>query len=79
MAGTKAGGQKAAAKNLAKDPNFYKNIGRVGGSNGTTGGFGSSKVSDKDGLTGAERARIAGALGGRISRRSKKASDKSVS
>ncbi len=75
MAGTKAGGQKAAAKNLAKDPNFYKNIGRLGGSHGTTGGFGSSKVSDKDGLTGAERARIAGALGGRISRR-KKTSDK---
>ena len=27
MAGTKLGGQKAAAKNLAKDPDFYKNIG----------------------------------------------------
>lgn len=78
MAGTKAGGQKAAAKNLAKDPNFYKDIGRVGGSNGTTGGFGSPKVSGKDGLTGAERARIAGALGGRISRR-KKTSDKAAS
>jgi general stress protein YciG len=71
MAGTKAGGQKAAAKNLAKDPNFYKNIGRVGGSNGKTGGFGSHKVSTKDGLTGAQRARIAGARGGRVSRRKK--------
>ena len=39
MAGTKAGGQKAAAKNLAKDPNFYAKIGAKGGKNGTTGGI----------------------------------------
>ena len=39
MAGTKAGGQKAAAKNLAKDPNFYAKIGSKGGKNGHTGGF----------------------------------------
>ena len=70
MAGTKAGGQKAAAKNLAKDPNFYAKIGKEGGKNGRTGGFASTKKSD-DGLTGAERARIAGAKGGRISRRKK--------
>ena len=31
MAGTKAGGKKAAAKNLAKDPNFYAKIGAKGG------------------------------------------------
>ena len=31
MAGTKAGGMKAAAKNLAKDPNFYAKIGAKGG------------------------------------------------
>ena len=39
MAGTKAGGQKAAAKNLANDPDFYKRIGSKGGRNGNTGGF----------------------------------------
>lgn len=70
MAGTKAGGQKAAAKNLAKDPNFYAKIGARGGQNGRTGGFASSEKGS-DGLTGAERARIAGATGGRISRRKK--------
>ena len=31
MAGTKAGGKKAAQKNLAKDPNFYAKIGAKGG------------------------------------------------
>ena len=31
MAGTKIGGKKAAAKNLAKNPNFYRDIGRIGG------------------------------------------------
>lgn len=70
MAGTKAGGIKAAAKNLAKDPSFYAKIGARGGKNGRTGGFASQVVGD-DGLTGAERARIAGARGGRISRRKK--------
>ena len=30
MAGTKAGGQKAAAKNLQRDPEFYAKIGRKG-------------------------------------------------
>lgn len=70
MAGTKAGGKKAAAKNLAKDPSFYAKIGARGGKNGRTGGFASQVVGD-DGLTGAERARIAGARGGRISRRKK--------
>ncbi|HMH70295.1 MAG TPA: hypothetical protein VK502_02760 [Candidatus Saccharimonadales bacterium] len=70
MAGNKLGGQKAAAKNLARDPNFYAKIGARGGQNGKTGGF-ASNVVGKDGLTGAERARIAGANGGRISRRKK--------
>ena len=31
MAGTKEGGKKAAAKNLAKDPTFYAKIGAKGG------------------------------------------------
>ena len=61
MAGTKAGGQKAAQKNLAKDPNFYAKIGAKGGKNGRTGGFAANP----------ELARIAGAKGGRISRRRK--------
>lgn len=61
MAGTKEGGRKAAAKNLAKDPNFYAKIGAKGGRNGTTGGFAANP----------DLARIAGAKGGRISRRKK--------
>ncbi len=61
MAGTKTGGQKAAAKNLQRDPNFYAKIGAKGGRNGKTGGFAANP----------ELARIAGAKGGRISRRKK--------
>jgi general stress protein YciG len=63
MAGTQEGGKKAAAKNLAKDPNFYAKIGAQGGRNGRTGGFAANPA----------LARIAGAKGGRISRRGKKA------
>lgn len=61
MAGTRLGGQRAAAKNLEKDPNFYAKIGAKGGRNGRTGGFAANP----------ELARIAGAKGGRISRRRK--------
>ena len=61
MAGTKAGGKLAAQKNLAKDPLFYAKIGAKGGRNGRTGGFAANP----------ELARIAGAEGGRISRRKK--------
>jgi hypothetical protein len=61
MAGTKIGGQKAAAKNLARDAFFYAKIGAKGGRNGKTGGFAANP----------ELARIAGAKGGRISRRKK--------
>ncbi len=71
MAGTKLGGMKAAAKNLAKNPNFYKEIGTIGGRNGSTGGF-ASEVVGKDGLTGIERASVAGEKGGTISRRKPK-------
>lgn len=60
MAGTKAGAQKAAATNRARyGENFYATIGRKGGQNGRTGGFAANH----------ELARIAGAKGGRISRR----------
>ncbi len=62
MAGTKAGGQKAAARNKALyGPDFYSKIGAKGGKNGTTGGFAANR----------DLARRAGALGGKISRRSK--------
>ena len=61
MAGTKAGGLKAAQK----DPNFYAKIGAKGGKNGRTGGFAANP----------QLARVAGAKGGRISRRTKKADD----
>lgn len=47
---------------------FYKRIGAKGGHNGTTGGFASNKVGE-DGLTGRQRAVLAGAIGGHISRR----------
>lgn len=70
MSGTYAGGLKAKEKNLAKDPNWYGVIGAIGGKNSNNGGFASEKVG-KDGLTGAQRAKIAGSIGGRISRRGK--------
>ncbi len=61
MAGTQAGGKKAALKNLQRDPDFYAKIGAKGGKNGHTGGFAANP----------ELARKAGAKGGRISRRRK--------
>lgn len=69
MSGTKKGGLKAARTNLEKyGDDFYKRIGHKGGIKGKTGGFASQLV-DKNGLTGPERARIAGAKGGSKSRR----------
>ena len=69
MSGTRDGGKKAAITNMKKHGlHFYANIGSKGGKNGHTGGFASNKVG-KDGLTGFERAKIAGAQGGKISRR----------
>jgi uncharacterized protein len=63
MAGTKAGGKSAAATNKAKyGPDFYAKIGAKGGKKGTTGGF----------FVNRELARVAGAKGGKISRRTKK-------
>ena len=62
MAGTKAGGKRAAATNIRKyGEDFYRKIGAKGGRLGRTGGF----YADR-GL-----ARRAGAMGGRISRRGK--------
>lgn len=57
MAGTKAGGLKAAATNKAKyGKGFYSRIGKKGGQNGRTGGF----------YNNPELARHAGQKGGKI-------------
>lgn len=72
MAGTKIGGKAAAARNKTKyGADFYARIGSLGGKIGRTGGFASDKVGI-DGLTGRQRAAIAGSVGGRISRRTKR-------
>ena len=63
MAGTKTGGKAAASTNKAKyGADFYAKIGAMGGKKGRTGGFYANR----------ELARVAGAEGGRISRRTKK-------
>ena len=69
MAGTQKGAKKTARTCMDKfGKDYYKNIGRIGGSHSHKGGFASEKVG-KDGLTGSQRAKIAGALGGRKGRR----------
>jgi len=63
MAGTKLGGKKAAETNKRiHGEDFYPRIGAIGGKKGKTGGFYANR----------ELARIAGAKGGRISRRTKR-------
>jgi hypothetical protein len=64
MSGTVAGGRKSAQKNIARERDFYRRIGSIGGQNGHTGGFYANR----------ELAKIAGAKGGRISRKGKKLS-----
>ena len=62
MAGTKEGGLKTKITIYEKHgKDFYRNIGRKGGKNGHTGGFASNP----------ELAKIAGAKGGRNSKRGK--------
>jgi general stress protein YciG len=62
MAGTKAGGEAAARTDKKKyGESFYKKIGAKGGRLGRTGGFAANR----------ELARLAGAKGGRISKRKK--------
>lgn len=69
MAGSYNGGLKAAQTNKSKyGEDHYKRIGAIGGKRGVTGGFASNLVGE-DGLTGRERAIIAGAKGGQVSRR----------
>lgn len=60
MAGTRIGGLKAAATNRERHgDDFYVKIGRRGGKLGHTGGFAANPA----------LARIAGAIGGRKSKR----------
>ena len=60
MAGTRAGGIKAAATNLERHgADFYSRIGTKGGMMGHTGGFAANP----------ELAKRAGAIGGRLSSR----------
>lgn len=62
MAGTKEGGKRAALTNYKlHGRDFYTRIGRIGGKNGNTGGFAANP----------ELAKIAGAKGGRKSKRGK--------
>lgn len=69
MAGTKAGGQKAAATNKSKyGKDFYVRIGQMGGQLGRTGGF----YADR------ELASRAGRKGGMTSRRGSKARVKKI-
>lgn len=65
MAGTKAGGKRAAATNKEKyGDDFYGKIGKEGGKKGHTGGFWHSKH-----VLGNKAANEAGRKGGQISRR----------
>lgn len=62
MAGTREGGLKAVETNKKRHgKDFYRKIGIAGGKKGHTGGF----------FVNRELARIAGAKGGRISRRTR--------
>ena len=70
---TKAGGQKmkqTMLDSMGEDGlrAYYEAIGRKGGTKSRGGGFASQLV-DKNGLTGSERAKIAGAKGGRARRK----------
>ena len=69
MSATVEGGRKAYLTNIAKHGrDFYAKIGQMGGRRSCNGGFASDKVGP-DGLTGRQRARVAGSKGGKISRR----------
>lgn len=60
MSGTKIGGLRARETNIKRHgDDFYRRIGAIGGRNGHTGGFAANP----------ELAKLAGAKGGRISRR----------
>ena len=79
---TKQGGKKLVATMTEKYGSYeaYKQSMREraskGGKIGNTGGF-ASNVIGNDGLTGYERARVAGAIGGARSKRVSKRKDNS--
>ena len=62
MSNTTAGGKKVAETNLAKDPDYYKKLGALGGR---------AKVPKGFACMTPEKRRKAGAAAGRISRRNK--------
>jgi uncharacterized protein len=71
MAGTKAGGKAAAETNKKKyGADFYARIGAAGGKLSHTGGF-ATEIRDANGNNGRDRARIAGVIGGKKSKRRK--------
>lgn len=76
MPGTRKGGKSASSIIREKyGDNHYKRIGKLGGGKSRGGGFASTQVG-KDGLTGSQRAKLAGRIGGQLSKRSKKDEDK---
>lgn len=73
MAGTRLGGLKARNKNLANDPDFYRKIGRKGGSNSRTGGFAAYKSCACELIKEPHHlAQCAGKKGGALSTRKSK-------
>ena len=65
MAGTRAGGKKAAATIKAKHgEDFYRKLGEMPGNKG----FASEKT-DKNGMNGFQRAKVYGSVAGQISAR----------
>jgi len=73
MSGTIDGGKKARDTNLKLyGEDFYRNIGRKGGQNGTTGGFGKPTPCECDVIPSSHvLSECAGTKGGRKSRRGK--------
>lgn len=73
MSGNRIGGLKAAKKQLARNPNFFKEIGSIGGKNGNTGGFATRSECNCDLIDGPHtKPMCAGKRGGTKSRRTSK-------
>lgn len=71
MPGTVEGGLKTTETNKKKyGADYYRRIGKLGGIKSRGGGFATPKIGI-DGLTGPERAKLAGAKGGKISKKNK--------
>lgn len=78
MTATIEGGLKAAETNKKKyGKDYYRQIGKKGGEKSRGGGFGSDIVGE-DGLTGYERAKIAGRKGGKAGRGTTKKLNKAI-